>query len=121
MQTAAAQSIADPSMLVDAETLAELRLLFGERSAMLIGKTRELLAERTKALAPAAAQGALEPLGRIAHEIAGMAGQIGLKPLAQSALALERTCHQGEQATAVAGATSLAALAAASLDALPAA
>lgn len=107
------------AQIVDAEALAELRLLFGPRAPELLARSRAIIAERAAGLPDAAAQPTPEALGRLAHEIAGMAGQLGLRALAAAAARTEALCAAGDRAGAVASASALVALSEVSLAALP--
>ncbi len=105
--------------LVDAEALDELRLVFGDRAGELLARSRQVIAERA-AEVRRLADAPDDTLGAFAHEIAGMAGQLGLRPLAAAASRLQAQCAEGV-AEAPVSARAVAALADASLAALPAA
>ncbi len=108
--------------LFDELALQGLRAAFGDKIAMLLGRTRAVIEDRAGQIAPLAAEGPSHALGRLAHEIGGMAGQVGLARLGAAALALEALCEAGGDADAVrAAAARLALLAETSLEALPSA
>lgn len=108
--------------LFDESALTGLRAAFGDKIAMLLSRTRAVIEERVSQIAPLAAQGPSQALGRLAHEVGGMAGQVGLSRLGAAALALEALCEAGGDADAVRDAAArLSLLSDASLAALPAA
>jgi len=108
--------------IFDPAALDGLRAAFGARITMLLERTRDVLAERVAQIAPLSGGGASQALGRLAHEVGGMAGQVGLARLRADSLALEALCEAGAAPETVrAAAERLTALASASLEALPSA
>jgi len=106
----------------DAAALDGLRAAFGARIGVLLDRTRAVISERVAQMAPLAGEGPSRALGRLAHEVGGMAGQVGLARLGAAALALEALCEAGGAPEAVRDAAdALAALSALSLEALPSA
>lgn len=116
----AAPAAGPETPVFDPAALDGLRAAFGARITMLLERTRAVLAERVAQIAPLAAEGPSHALGRLAHEVGGMAGQVGLARLRAEALALEALCEAGGAPAAVAEAVErLVTLADASLEALP--
>jgi HPt (histidine-containing phosphotransfer) domain-containing protein len=113
------KSSAAPSDLIDQTVLQGLREIFGPRSATLLARTRQMVAERVETLGRMAEAGPDDRLARLAHEIGGMAGQVGMKRLSRDALALERLCRTGDLVEIRTATAALGKLAAASLAALP--
>jgi HPt (histidine-containing phosphotransfer) domain-containing protein len=116
---AARKSSAAASELIDETVLQGLRQIFGDRSATLLTRTRQMVAERVETLGRMAESGPDDKLARLAHEIGGMAGQVGMKRLSQDALALERLCRGGDAGEVRTATAALGKVAADSLAALP--
>lgn len=104
------------SGLLDLSVLDQLREVFGERTEILLSRTRQMVCERMAQLAD---EEPGDKLARIAHEVAGMAGQVGMARLSREALALERMCRDGDADGARKAAGALASLADRSLEELP--
>jgi hypothetical protein len=109
------------SDLFDAAALDALREIFGDRTAMLLSRTRQMVVERMGMMAEVEGPDRGERLARIAHEVGGMAGQVGMTRLSREALAMERLCREGDAAAVDRAVDALDALARDSLAALPAA
>jgi len=106
--------------LVDDAVIEGLRGALGPATEGLIAKATELLRDRIARL-PGRAVSQAEEGARIAHEIGGMAGQIGLARLARVALGIEQGLRSGDATRMDAARTAaegLAALAEGSLAAL---
>ncbi|MFN3613086.1 MAG: Hpt domain-containing protein [Rubrimonas sp.] len=116
---AAGQIRADDAGLLDHGVIDGLRAVFGERTGMLLSRTRQMVAERMEQIGRTDPCVEAEALARLAHEVGGMAGQVGMAALSLEALALERLCRQGEHDAARRAAQALAKTAAASLTELP--
>jgi HPt (histidine-containing phosphotransfer) domain-containing protein len=113
-----AQDEAPP--LVDHAVIGGLRAALGPATDTLIAKASEMVRDRVARLsARVASEG--DEAARTAHEIGGVAGQIGLARLAQTALGIEYALKSGAPdkiAAARAEAEKLGALTEASLTAL---
>lgn len=116
---AAGQMKADDSALLDHGVIDGLRTVFGERTGMLLSRTRQMVAERMEQIGRTDPVTESEPLARLAHEVGGMAGQVGMSALSAEALALERLCRQGEHDAARRMVATLGQTATASLLELP--
>jgi HPt (histidine-containing phosphotransfer) domain-containing protein len=117
-QRADAQDEAPP--LVDQAVIGGLRAALGPATDTLIAKASEMVRDRVSRLSARLEAGGDEA-ARTAHEIGGVAGQIGLARLAQTALGIEYALKSGADdriAAARADAATLPALAEASLTAL---
>jgi HPt (histidine-containing phosphotransfer) domain-containing protein len=86
--------------LVDGVLLDGLRAAMGPATDTLLARARGILDDRLHALDALAASPLEDQVARLAHEIAGVAGQIGLARLAQAALALEQYSRRGDAAAA---------------------
>jgi HPt (histidine-containing phosphotransfer) domain-containing protein len=106
------------SNLLDLSVLDQLREVFGERTEILLTRTRQMVCER---MAQMADEEPGDRLARIAHEVAGMAGQVGMVRLSREALDLERMCRSGDADAARRAAGALRVVADRSLEELPAA
>ncbi len=118
--TMRAEAQDDLPPLVDAAVIEGLRGALGPATEGLIAKATELLRDRIGRL-PGRAAAQADEGARIAHEIGGMAGQIGLARLARVALGIEQGLRSGDAdraEAARAAAECLAALAESSLAAL---
>jgi HPt (histidine-containing phosphotransfer) domain-containing protein len=116
---AAGQIKADGAGLLDHGVIDGLRAVFGERTGMLLSRTRQMVVERMEQMGRTDPGAEAESLARLAHEVGGMAGQVGMAALSVEALALERLCRQGEPDAARRAMVALTQTAAASLAELP--
>lgn len=82
--------------LIDAAMLEGLRAALGPATDQLLARATDVLEDRMSQLAALADDPLDENLARLAHEIGGVAGQIGLARLARAALALERFSRDGD-------------------------
>ena len=115
---AAKKSSAAEAGLIDSAVLDGLRKIFGDRTATLLSRTRQMVTERIATIEGMAQREPDAAMARVAHEIGGMAGQVGMARLSREALALERLCLS-DKAAATPAARELVALARDSLAALP--
>jgi HPt (histidine-containing phosphotransfer) domain-containing protein len=88
--------LAQEAELVDHEMLGALRAALGGGMDMLVEKAGSVLEDRLRSLGAMDAQGDPEACARLAHEIGGVSGQIGLKRLSQQALAFEHRLRGGD-------------------------
>lgn len=95
------QSTTDGAVLVDHAVVEGLRAVFGDATAALLSKTRAIILDRLAQMATAERSGEWERLGRLAHEVGGMAAQVGLARLSDAALALEAACQNDADAAAL--------------------
>ncbi|MGF1660803.1 MAG: Hpt domain-containing protein [Rubrimonas sp.] len=86
----------DQAALVDREMLRALRDALGGGVDMLVDKAGQVVEDRLRSLSELDPVGDPEACARIAHEIGGVSGQIGLKRLSQQALAFEHRLRGGE-------------------------
>ena len=91
---------AGDAALVDREMLDALRDALGGGVDMLVDKAGKVVEDRLRSLGELDPVGDPEACARIAHEIGGVSGQIGLKKLSQHALAFEHRLRGGETAGA---------------------
>ncbi len=87
---------APEAALVDGEMLEALRAALGGGVEMLVTKAGEVVEDRLAQLAALYPQADPEACARLAHEIGGVSGQIGLKRLSQQSLAFEHRLRGGE-------------------------
>ena len=87
---------APEAALVDSEMLGALRSALGGGVDMLVEKAGKVVEERLASLAALDPQADPAACARLAHEIGGVSGQIGLRQLAQQALAFEHRLRGGE-------------------------
>ncbi|TVQ55209.1 MAG: Hpt domain-containing protein [Rhodobacteraceae bacterium] len=109
--------LAEPP-LVDDALLAGLREALGPATDGLIAKAADVVEDRLAKLKALATDPISDGFARLAHEIGGVSGQVGLARLSREALALEHLARIGEAAKARAVAESLDELARASLAAM---
>jgi HPt (histidine-containing phosphotransfer) domain-containing protein len=102
---------ADTPPLVDTAILDGLRAALGPATDAIVEKAATVVEDRMARIAALAAEPVSEELARIAHEVGGVSGQVGLARLSQQALALEQLCRAGEDAAARKAAEDLAATA----------
>lgn len=121
MNASRPQTTSDEAPLIDASVIDGLRAAFGERIAMLLSRTRAVIAERAGQIAARAQDGPTPEMARLAHEVGGMAGQVGLTRLSAAALSLEALCGDGDAAAIALAAGHVETLARLSLDVLPSA
>jgi HPt (histidine-containing phosphotransfer) domain-containing protein len=89
--------------LYDGAILDGLRAALGPATDTLVEKATGILDDRMAKLHALGETPLEDEFARIAHEIAGVAGQIGLTRLSKASLALERVSREGDAA----GATSV--------------
>jgi HPt (histidine-containing phosphotransfer) domain-containing protein len=89
---------ADAFPLMDPSITEGLRAALGDGVDMIVAKTMGLIEDRLGTLDRLSATPLNEDMARTAHEIGGMAGQIGLTRLGKTALALERANKAGDAA-----------------------
>jgi HPt (histidine-containing phosphotransfer) domain-containing protein len=106
-----------PAPLVDHAMLDGLRAALGPATDSLVAKAAGIVEERMERIMALAATPE-DDLARLAHEVGGVSAQIGMKRLANEALALERMVRAGEAEAARDAAGALATTARDSLDAL---
>jgi HPt (histidine-containing phosphotransfer) domain-containing protein len=94
--------------LVDETILDGLRAALGPATDAVMRKAAEIVEDRMGRVAALAAGPVSDELARVAHEIGGVSGQVGLARLSKEALALERLCRAGEEAAAREAAAHLA-------------
>lgn len=82
--------------LVDREMLRALRDALGGGVDMIVDKAGRIVEARLESLSALDPEADPEACARIAHEIGGVSGQIGLKHLSQQALAFEHRLRGGE-------------------------
>jgi HPt (histidine-containing phosphotransfer) domain-containing protein len=111
------RTLAEPP-LVDDALLAGLREALGPATDGLIAKATEVVEDRLEKLRALAAEPISDGFARLAHEIGGVSGQVGLARLSREALALEHLARIGEAAKARALAEELPALARRSIAAV---
>lgn len=87
---------AENAALVDREMLQSLRDALGGGVDMLVDKAGKVVEDRLRSLSELDPVGDPEACARLAHEIGGVSGQIGLKRLSQHALAFEHRLRGGE-------------------------
>lgn len=121
MNATGAQTKSETPPLIDVSVIDGLRAAFGDRIAMLLSRTRSVIIERVGQIAERARDGASPEMARLAHEVGGMAGQVGLARLSAAALALEALCAGGDAADVARAAELVDVLARQSLAVLPAA
>lgn len=102
--------------LIDETVIDGLRAVFGDRTGVLLSRTRQMVTERMGVIAGA---GDSEMLARLCHEVGGMAGQVGMVALSREALALETLCRGEDDSAVETAVSSLQRTAAASLRLLP--
>ena len=96
--------------LFDETMLGNLRAALGPATDMLVAKADGILADRITRLQALQATPLDDGVARLAHEIGGVAGQIGLARLSKASLALERLCRSGDSDGTAAAMGELAAL-----------
>ena len=84
--------------LVDSALIDGLRAALGPATDALVARARGILDDRMEKLDALATTPLDDQFARLAHEIAGVAGQIGLARLSQTALALEQHSRSGDAA-----------------------
>lgn len=119
MNATKANTSPEPTPLIDATVLDGLRAAFGERIAMLLSRTRAVIVERVGQIAARADQGGSPEMARLAHEVGGMAGQVGMTRLGAAALALEALCGGADPRAVAQAVAEVERLAQQSLAALP--
>lgn len=82
--------------LVDAALLDGLRAALGPAIDTLVARAQGILDDRMEKLDALAPTPLEDGFARLAHEIGGVAGQIGLARLSQAALALEQHSRSGD-------------------------
>jgi HPt (histidine-containing phosphotransfer) domain-containing protein len=100
--------------LIDQELVAGLRAALGGGAETLMAKAAEMVRDRVARIAAAEPD---EAMARLAHELGGVAGQVGLRRLSTEALDLERLCRAGEADAALGQAAAVEATARESLRA----
>jgi HPt (histidine-containing phosphotransfer) domain-containing protein len=86
--------------LVDATMLDGLRAALGPATDTLVARAQGILDDRLEKLDALGPTPLEDQFARLAHEIGGVAGQIGLARLAKAALALEQHSRSGDAAAA---------------------
>lgn len=82
--------------LVDSAMLDGLRAALGPATDTLVSRAQGILEDRLEKLDALAPTPLEDQFARLAHEIGGVAGQIGLARLAKAALALEQCSRSGD-------------------------
>lgn len=82
--------------LVDQTMLDNLRAALGPGTDALVTKASSIIDERLATLETLGATPLEDGVARLAHEIGGVAGQIGLSRLSKASLALEQTSRGGD-------------------------
>jgi HPt (histidine-containing phosphotransfer) domain-containing protein len=88
--------------LVDEALRQGLKAALGPAAEMIVTKAGQVLDDRLARLRGLAPTPLADEFRRLAHEIGGVAGQIGLARLARTALALERISRAGDGPAAAA-------------------
>jgi HPt (histidine-containing phosphotransfer) domain-containing protein len=104
--------------LVDQSILEGLRAALGPATDTIVERAASVVEERMGKIAALAAGPVSDELARVAHEVGGVSGQVGLARLAQEALALEQLCRSGQDDAAREAAAHLAETARASMAAV---
>jgi HPt (histidine-containing phosphotransfer) domain-containing protein len=82
--------------LYDGAVLEGLRAALGPATDTLVEKATDILEDRMARLQALGETPLDDEFARLAHEIAGVAGQIGLTRLSKASLALERVSRDGD-------------------------
>ena len=82
--------------LLDTAMIEALRSALGPGTDALVERARGVIDDRLEKLEALGLTPLDDGFARLAHEIGGVAGQIGLTRLAQAALALERLSRGGD-------------------------
>jgi HPt (histidine-containing phosphotransfer) domain-containing protein len=86
--------------LIDHDMIASLRSALGPAMDGLVARSLEIIEDRVARLDGMAADPLSDACMRLAHELGGVAGQIGLRRLSREALTLEQLCRAGDAAGA---------------------
>jgi HPt (histidine-containing phosphotransfer) domain-containing protein len=104
--------------LLDDEMIASLRSALGPAMDAVIANAVQVIEERVARLDGMAGEPLSDACMRLAHEIGGVAGQVGMRRLSREALTLEQLCRAGDAAGARALAGRIAPVARESLAAM---
>lgn len=81
--------------LIDESVIGQLQEVLGPAVAVILSRGREQVERLVGEISDLESRGELEVIAQRAHELGGVAGQVGLARLSQSALALERAVREG--------------------------